>query len=175
MAQFKKVQLELDHKFDPRSSRHFINGFQTVFHCHHYTTLYTQLALDAGETMLLQNVSEESFYNVLNDYYQKHQLTTIVDKIEIAVQYYSALGLGNIEVVFLGNDSAEIKSASSHVELGWIKKWGKYDKSVNYIGCGFVAAMCSAILEKPIGIFEVNEIKSIVKGDAFTLFKVVKK
>ena len=56
MAEFKKITLELDHKFSPKESRHFINGTQSVFHCHHYTALYTQLAMDAGETKLLQAI-----------------------------------------------------------------------------------------------------------------------
>ena len=43
----KKVEFEIDHRFDPVKNRHYLNGFCSVLHCHHYATLYTQLADDA--------------------------------------------------------------------------------------------------------------------------------
>ncbi|OFY23650.1 MAG: hypothetical protein A2W98_13180 [Bacteroidetes bacterium GWF2_33_38] len=168
------MQLVLDHKFDQKTGRHFINDTQIVFHCHHFTTLYTQLAIDAGKTALLANVAEENFLKILTDYYKQHGIESLDDKIEIACQYYSAIGLGTLEVCFIGKYSGEVKSANSHIEMGWIKKWSKYDKSVNYIGCGYVAAMFSAIFDNPLNSFHVEETKSIVKGDEYTMFKVVK-
>jgi hypothetical protein len=45
----KKTEFEIDHKFDPIRNRHYMNGVCTVLHCHHYATLYTQLADDAEQ------------------------------------------------------------------------------------------------------------------------------
>lgn len=174
MANFKKIQLELDHKFDQKTGRHYINGTQIVFHCHHFTTLYTQLAIDSGRTDLLAEVAEENFLAILKDYYKQHNIENFDDKIEIACQYYSAIGLGTLEVCSIGKYSGEIKSANSHIELGWIKKWSKFDKPVNYIGCGYVSAMFSAVFGKPIKSFKSSETSSIVKGDEYTMFNVVK-
>jgi hypothetical protein len=174
MANFKKIQLELDHKFDQRTGRHYINGTQIVFHCHHFTTLYTQLAIDSGKTTLLAEVAEENFHKILIDYYKEHGIEDFEDKIDIACQYYSAIGLGTLEVGCIGKYSGEIKSANSHIELGWIKKWSKFDKPVNYIGCGYVSAMFSAVFDIPVKSFIVKETKSIVKGDEYTMFNVVK-
>ena len=175
MAEFKKVNLELDHIFDQRTCRHFLNDVQSVFHCHHYATLYTQLSLDAGETELLAEVAEQNFHKMLKSYYCKNDITDINDRIEIACQYYGAIGLGKLEVIFIGPFSGEVKSEHSHVEKGWIAKWGKYDKPVNYIGCGYVSGMFSAILDEPVNTFKTKENKSIVMGDDFTLHTVVKK
>jgi len=175
MAEFKKNSLIVEHKFDTKTKRHYLNNTQTVFHCHHYTTLYTQLALDAGETVLLQNVAEESFFDLISNYFETHNIENLDEKVDIACEYYAALGLGDVKVRFLGEYSGEVISEHSHIEQGWLKKWGKYDKTVNYIGCGYVAAMFSAILDKPIGTFFVKEHQSIVKGDKFTMFKIVKK
>jgi len=175
MAEFKKNILELNHRFDRRTGRHSINNFQSVFHCHHYTTLTTQLALDAGEYDLLENTAEDAFYDVIAWYYTEKGITNLADKLDIACQYYSAIGLGTLQVAFIGDDSGKVISENSHIEQGWVKKWGKYDKPVNYIGRGYIRAMFSAVLNRPTKSFNVKETKSIVMGDAATIFTVVKK
>lgn len=175
MAEFIKTKLKIDHKFNSKSKRHFLNGIESVYHCHHFTVLYTQLALDAGETELLKSTAEDSFYKVLNKYFAENNIAETKDRVEVASQYYSTMGLGIIEVDFIGDFSAKIISTNSHVEQGWIKKWGKFDKSINYIGCGYVSAMLSAILGEPIGKFNTFETQSIVKGSKQTIFKSYKK
>ncbi len=170
MSEFIKIKLGIKHEYNPLTNRHFLNGVQTVYHCHHFTTLYTQLALDAGETNLLASVSEESFFKLLSDYYAENNISKINERILIATQYYSALGLGVIEVENLGAFSATINSSNSHIEEGWVSKWGTYDKPINYIGCGYVSAMMSAILDKPIGTYGTHEIDSIVMGSKKTIF-----
>jgi hypothetical protein len=65
----KKTEFEIDHKFDPIRNRHYMNGVCTVLHCHHYATLYTQLADDAEEfagVRLLIEAAEDTFYEVLD-------------------------------------------------------------------------------------------------------------
>jgi len=175
MTYFKETVLELDHVFDKKSSRHYLNGAVSVFHCHHYTTLYTQLAMDAQKTELLKDVSEESFYHLLVNYYETNGIDLIDERINIACQYYGAVGLGKMEVKFLGDDSGEVVVFSSHVDQGWIKKWGKHDAPVNYITAGYIQAVFSAVLDLPMGVFDAREIESIVMGAKESLFKVVKK
>ena len=68
-------ELQIDIRIDPRTLRHYYNDHLMVVHCHHYSTLYTQLAMDAGETRLLQDVSEDMFYSVLSDYFKKNSLS----------------------------------------------------------------------------------------------------
>ena len=83
MAVIKKIEFEIDHKFDPIRDRHYMNGDCTVVHCHHYATLYTQLALDAtdfeGVRHLIGN-SEEIFYDVLNKYYKEKNIVDITQR-----------------------------------------------------------------------------------------------
>jgi len=174
MAVLKKTTLELDHKFDKKSNRHYLNGYVTVFHCHHYSCLYTQLAMDARETELLMKVSEETFYRVLIDYLCNHNIKTIGEKIDICCQYYSALGLGNIEVTYLGEYSGEVICSSSHIDSGWMKKWGTYDRPVNYITAGYISALFAAVTEHPVGTYRTSEVESIVMGAEKSVFKVVK-
>jgi len=175
MTNFKENNLILEHRFDPRSNRHFLNGVVSVYHCHHYTTLYTQLALDSTETELLQGVAEETFFKILNSYFKKYDITYIYEKFELACKYYAAVGLGKMEVVFAGELSGQVKLLKSHVDEGWIKKWGKYDKPVNYIGAGFIGAMFAAVFNTPIKSFRVIEWESIVMGAEQSVFNVAKK
>lgn len=174
MAQFNRTELLLDHRFDNKTKRHYLNDFVTVLHCHHYMALYTQLAVDAGETELMENVAEETFFNLLDNYFKKNEVENLEDKIELAEQYFAAIGLGKMDVKNLGDDSGEVSLKHSHLDAGWIKKWGNYDKPINFIGAGFIRAMFSVILDKPIKSFSANEVKSIAKGDDISLFKIFK-
>lgn len=175
MAELRTLSAELDHKFDQKTNRHYVNNKVFVLHCHHYSTLYCQLALDAGETELLESVCEESFYESLKEYFVKKEITLVDERILIACQLYGAYGLGKMEVGFIGPNAGEVILHRSHVDEGWIKKWGKFDKSVNCIGVGYVRGMFSAILDKPIGTYFAMETESIVKGANKTKIKVLKK
>lgn len=174
MAVFKKTEFVLDHTFDPKTSRHSLNGFTSVLHCHHYTTLYTQLAMDAGETELLKHTAEDIFYDFLTDYYETHNVKCYCKMLELAVQCYAAFGMGKMEIVNAGEDSAEIRLIQSHIDSGWLKKWGKYDAPVNYITAGFISAMLSAAFKRQVRTFSVTEFESIVMGASTSCFKAVR-
>jgi hypothetical protein len=175
MAEFKENTLVLDHRYDERSSRHYLNDSVSVLHCHHYSTLYTQLALDAKETVLLAETAKNTFYNVLKRYYDQHRVTGIAERIHLASQYFAAVGLGKMEVVFAGEFSGQVTLLRSHVDEGWLKKWGKFDKPVNYIGAGFIGAMFAAVFDVSTGTFNVTERESIAMGAKQSVFFVEKK
>ncbi len=174
MSEFRKTQLLLDHSYDAVKKQHYLNGSLTVLHCHHYTTLYTQLALDANETRLLAEPAEETFYGELAAYLKQQNITALTTKIELACDYYAAVGLGTMEVVSLGDDSGVVRLNSSHVDAGWLKKWGQHTAAVNYIGGGFIAAMFAVITGKPAGSFNAIETSSIVMGSPYSQFSVVR-
>jgi hypothetical protein len=165
--------LPLQQRFDSQHKKHFLNNHPIVMHCHHYGALYTQLALDAKETTLLAEVSEDAFFTILNDYFS-HIIykQTISQRIEIAREYFSAFGLGKMQVNYLGDYSGEIELLTSHIDQGWIKKWGHHDEPVNYIVAGYCSALFSSILNQPVRAFKTTEIKSIVMGAETSLFKV---
>jgi hypothetical protein len=174
MSHTTQGTLNLTHEFNAERMRHYLNGQLSVLHCHHYASLYTQLAIDAKETDLLAKVSEETFHGVLTDYFQARSIESLDDRIGIACQYYAAVGLGNAVVRCLGNDSGEVVLENSHVDEGWIKKWGRFDRPVNHIGRGYIAAMFAAVWDKPTGTYEVRETESIVQGAPQSCFRVHK-
>lgn len=167
-------QLNLKHEFNPSRMRHYLNGQLSVLHCHHYASLYTQLAIDAKETDLLASVAEETFGDVLSHYFEENGVESLDDRIAAACDYYAAVGLGKMTVSYLGNDSGQIVLEESHVDKGWMKKWGQFDAPVNHIGRGYIAGMFSAIWDKPVRTFQVRETQSIVMGAETSSFKVYK-
>lgn len=169
------LQLKLDHTFDSEKMRHYMNGQVAVLHCHHYASLYTQLAIDAKETALLFSVSEDVFGDMLKKYFADNQVSSLSDRIDLACQHYAAMGLGKMSINYFGTDSGEVVLENSHVDQGWVKKWGRYDAPVNYITAGYIAGMFSAVNDAASQSFSVCETESIVKGASQSTFKVFKK
>ena len=166
--QLEKKDFISDHQFDKESCRHSLNDFQTVLHCHHYMTLTTQMAEDAeflDGTNVLMTTMEDTTYRVLHHYYTKHNINNLWEKISIAEQYYSVFGLGQIKFKHVGDYSATVDVLHSHIDEGWIKKWSKRNKPVNYIGRGFIQGAMCLFNDKPIRSYQSEETKSIVKGD----------
>jgi hypothetical protein len=153
-----------------------MNGQVSVLHCHHYATLYSQLADDCGMLdgkKLLAECTEDTFYHTLTSYYAEHGIGNIEDRIAIAEQYYAASGLGKMKVVCAGPESGVVELAHSHIDEGWIKKWGKRDKPVNFITCGYIAAVFSAVFGQEKRSFAVTETASIITGAERSQFNVV--
>lgn len=176
MAIDKKTELAVERRFDGRRSRHSINGVTHVLHCHHYMTLYTQLAEDCAmldARKLLREAAEDSVAGVLRDYFRNHGIQRLEDRIAIGEEYYAWCGMGRLKVLAAGRDSGEAELESSHLDEGWIKKWGKRDKPVNHFTCGFLAALFAAAFDLPPRAFLVSEAAGIVTGAPRSRFLVV--
>jgi len=169
------ADIKLDHKFDAARNRHYLNDQLSVLHCHHYATLFTQLALDAKDlvdgTGILKEAAEDVFYGVLTNYYQKNSVSDAQEKIKVAIEMFSAFGMGKMSV---SGDAGggEVKLPHAYVDEGWLKKWGKFKAPVNFIGAGYIAGMFAAAYDKPSKTYKVEETQSRVTGAAESVFKV---
>ncbi len=176
MAQYKKTELVLNKVFDTQSSRHQIDGNTAVLHCHHYAVLYSQLAMDCGmldAKVLLAECSEDAWIEFLSGYYKNNGVASLEDRLSIGEQTFAAAGLGKMRITCAGPDSGEVSLEHSHVDEGWIQKWGKHDKPVNHIGAGFISALFAAAFDRPARTFIATETQSIVSGAACSQFTVV--
>ena len=61
------------------------------------------------------------------------------------------------------------------MDEGWIKKWGKRDKPVNFITQGYLCAAFAAVYNQPQGSYKVSETQSIVSGADKSVFSVGRK
>ncbi|MCB9654813.1 MAG: hypothetical protein H6729_11855 [Deltaproteobacteria bacterium] len=168
------LEFKATQRFEPGSARQYINDSSSVFHCHHYATLMTQLADDASSFRgpeLLTQAAEEFAFRELSNYFAKNQINEARDRIAVAESYCGFVGLGSLRLELHGAGGAA-EMAHSHVDEGWIKKWGKRDKPVNFIGQGFIAGACEAITNAKLGSFDVQEDRSIVSGQPSSKFTI---
>ncbi len=167
-AEFKPEQT-----FDRSRMCHLVEGTVTVLHCHHYAALITQLALDAAQLDgpgLLMRASAEAFRAPLADYYERYGITETVDRIAIAEQYFAHAGLGQIRFECI-DGAAAVTMRHSHVDEGWMKKWGPRGQPVNAIGRGYIQGACVAIYGlKDAQQVRVAETQSIVCGASVSKF-----
>jgi len=162
------AELKIERKFDANRKRHYLNDSLTVLHCHHYATLFTQLALDAKElvdgTQILKESVEDVFFNVLSDYYKKNGITDTNERLNIAAQMFSAIGMGKMDIVSGDDNGGEVDMPIAYVDEGWVKKWGKHKGPVNFIGAGYVCGMFAAAFDKPVRTYKATETQSRVMG-----------
>jgi hypothetical protein len=122
---------------------------------------------------LLAEAAEDSFFQVLTDYFKEQNIEDVADRISIAEQYYAAVGLGKMEVKCAGPESGEVELVYSHVDQGWIKKWGNHSKPVNFITWGYIAALFAAVFGRSPRAFSVLETASIVSGAERSRFEIL--
>lgn len=169
------MALQLNYTLDDDTFRHYLNGHCVVMHSHHYLALITKLVEDLGEiggTQILVEVVEESMREILDDYIRKHGPLSPQQRVAMGSEYYSVFGLGKLH--FSGDESGgEVRIVSSHLDEGWVRKWGERETPVNYFTCGYLAAVFGAAFDKPTGSYRVREEASIVSGAAAGKFAVV--
>lgn len=168
------MSLELNFTFDEKTYRHFLNGHPVVMHSHHYLALVTQLVESLGDIdgpQILADTVEDTMRAIFEDYFKKNGVTDTQKKGTICTQYYSAFGLGKMTIS--GNEQAgEVKLSRSHIDEGWIKKWGANDTPINHFTRGYVAAMFAAIFDCPPRSFTVTETAGMVTGEDQSVFAV---
>ncbi len=161
------MALNLDFTFDEKNYRHFLNGHPVVMHSHHYLALLTKLAEDMddiGGPQILADTVESSMLTIFEDYFQKNNITSPEEKESICTEYFSAYGLGKI-TINLDGDGGTAYLVRSHIDEGWLKKWGEHSKPINHFTRGYVAATFSAIFNRPQKSFSVTEAASMVTGE----------
>jgi hypothetical protein len=172
-------KLIMEHRYDFDANRHYINGINIAFHCHHFTALTTRLAMDAKDLnngpRILAEASEDSFRQVLSGIFALHSAETLDEKISLAEQYFSWCGLGVIRFDAVSIYGGEVTVSSSHVDDAWVNKWGKSERPVNYIGKGFISAVFSLAYEVSSRRYRVSEAQSIACGDKASVFSVIQR
>jgi len=137
-------------------------------HSHHYLALITKLVEDLADMSapeILRDAVEDTMRAVFDDYIAKNGLTSAQDRCNVGREYFSVFGLG--KMVITGDENGgEIRLLRSHVDEGWVKKWGVHNKPINHFTCGYVAAMFGAAFNKPARSYVVTEVASIAAGDS---------
>jgi hypothetical protein len=168
------MALKVDFTFDEKTYRHYMNGFLSVLHCHHYLCLTTKLALDfddLGGTRILKEVAEDTMRPLFDDYIRKNGVDSFAERILVGIEYYAVMGLGKMKVS-ANEQGGKVQLVRSHVDQGWLTKWGKSEAHVNYFTCGYIAAMFAAAVDKPARSVSVTETESIATGSDSSILQV---
>ncbi|MBU1219867.1 hypothetical protein KKF34_05690 [Myxococcota bacterium] len=162
------MSIPFEVKFDDTTFSQKAYGQDMVMHCHHYMSLVTALS-DQLESInavkILRESAEDSIRTFLDAYFTQNNINSSTEKLATAKELYSVLGLGKFEVS--GNDAGgEIQMKRSHVDEGWVQKFGKSSKFINHFSCGFAAAMFAAAFGKSARSYNAFETASIAMGDS---------
>lgn len=158
------------HHFDADRCRQYSNDVNITFHCHHYTALFTKVALEAQQgklgdgPLLLAQAAEDSFRDVLQVTFESHFATSFADKILLAEQYYAWAGLGELKILYMGVNGGEAKLYASHVDSAWTNKWGLAERPINFMTGGFLSALVAEVYQRPARSYRVKETASIACG-----------
>lgn len=160
------MSLNVDFTMDNNTFRHYLNGHPVVMHSHHYLALITKLVedmADAGGPQILKDTVEETMRTFFDDYIRNNNLTAPQDKCNVGREFFSVFGLG--KMIVSGNENGgEVRLPHSHLDEGWMRKWGTNSKPINHVTCGYIAAMFGSTFNKPLHTYSVVEVSSIVAG-----------
>jgi hypothetical protein len=85
---------------------------------------------------------EEAFYLVLKKILHHSFDRNDEDKIAVAEKYYSSVGMGPDCHTSFSDKGGEAILARSHVEEGWMKKFGKSSEAVDFLRRGISVWLC---------------------------------
>jgi hypothetical protein len=171
------MDLNVKFDFDSGTYRHRMNGILSVLHCHHYLCLTTRMAIQfksIGGIDILRSTAEDTLYPLLHEYVTDNNITAPEVRLDIGAQYYSIMGMGKMAAT-LNRKGGAVKLFRSHIDQGWLKKWGRAEGHVNHFTCGYIAAMFSVATDTPPRSFSVRELESIVSGSKNSSFEVTRK
>jgi hypothetical protein len=161
-------------QFDSVRKLQYVNNDPSVMHCHHYSCLFTRLAMDMTDIEgpeLLADSMEEAMYLVLRKTFLTGDVKSAPERIAIAVEHFRLSGLGLLRIDGSPKGgSAEMRH--SHIDEGWIKKWKQHTLPVNHMGRGFLAAAFCTAYDKPLRSYVVTETRSIVTGASTSRFEI---
>ncbi len=168
------MALTVEYSHDNETHRNYLNGQPVVMHSHHYLALITKLVedlSDIGAREILRDSVEDTMRAVFDDYIEKNGLSSAQDRCNVGREYFSVFGLG--KMVITGDENGgEVRLIRSHVDEGWVMKWGVHTNPINHFTCGYIAAMFAAAFKKPARSYLVAEVAGIAVGDTEGKFVV---
>lgn len=169
------MECKFEQSFDTKTKLQSINNMPSVIHCHHYTTLFTKVAMEMDHlsgTQFLSDSMEESFYIVFKRYFIKENILNKQERIDIIEQYFALSGMGKIKLEINANGGHAILEFS-HLDEGWLKKF-KADATqpINFLACGYIAAAFAVVNEKRLRSYTVKETESMAMGASRSRFEV---
>jgi hypothetical protein len=158
-----------DQSFDPNRKLQYINSDPSVMHCHHYSAIFTKLALelqDSGGARYLTEAMEEASYIALRKVFITEGVQSAAERRAFVEQYYRLTGLGDFSIRECTANGGSITLRRSHIDEGWVKKYGQSPVPVNFVTAGFLAGAFAAIHDEHLRHYQAEETASMASGKA---------
>lgn len=166
-------------EFDHESNVMKLEGTGVSLHCHHYNcglvkALEEMEAIDA-QAIIIQAAQEE-FHDNFARYIRNHlQDVPAGEKFRSAEELYRFMGFGRIDLSGLNDSGGRVYADSSYYVTGWLAKYGRRGTPVCHLTCGFLAGILSAVYERPLDAYCVEEVKCMISGEEHCEFLIAVK
>lgn len=176
MPIYTNTKLDLNGKLNFNKYGHYISNENYTLTCDNFTTLFTQIAIDSDEfwntTELLKSSAESTFSYEFKALFKNKKSPSLKEKLKIAENYYSYMGLGKMKILKAGKKYGEIILETSYIDQGWLKKKGKASNPINFITSGYISALFSTVFKVDTKRLEIAEVESIACGDIQSKFLI---
>ncbi len=162
--------------FDANSNIILLDGAMVYLHCHHYNCGLIKVLEDIegirARDIIVQSAAEE-FYTNFSEYIKKYLMEkTDFEKLNAAEDLYRFMGFGRIDLSGVNDKGGMVYANSSYYVIGWLAKYGRRDKPLCYLTCGFLSGVLSAVYLKPLDYYKVIEKHCMITGHSHCEFIV---
>jgi predicted hydrocarbon binding protein len=155
-------------EFDSESNILKLDGIEVSLHCHHYNcglvkALEEMEGIDARSIII--QAAQEEFYDKFTRYVLNHLSDrTAEEKLKAAAELYRFMGFGRLDLSELNESGGKAFADSSYYVTGWLAKYERRSIPVCHLTCGFLSGVLSAVYEKSIDTYRVEETQCMISG-----------
>ena len=155
-------------EFEPETNILKLDGTGVSLHCHHYNcglvkALEEMQAIDARSIII--QAAQEEFHDKFARYILNHlNNAPAEEKLKTAAELYRFMGFGRIDLSGLSGSGGKAYADSSYYVTGWLAKYERRTTPVCHLTCGFLSGILSAVYEKPLDTYCVEETMCMISG-----------
>jgi predicted hydrocarbon binding protein len=149
--------------FDLESNILELADVKVSLHCHHYNCGIIMALEEIKEidvhSIIVQAASEEFYKNFARYIRNRFIDRTADEKLKAASELYRFMGFGRLDLSDLDESGGKAYADSSHYVIGWLAKYERRSAPVCYLTCGFLGGVLSAVYEKSLTTYSVEEVQ----------------
>ncbi|MDQ7787447.1 MAG: 4-vinyl reductase [Thermodesulfovibrionales bacterium] len=155
-------------EFEPEMNVLKLDGIGVSLHCHHFNcglvkALEEMEGIDARS--LIIQAAQEEFHDNFTRYILNHLSgAPAEEKLKTAAELYRFMGFGRIDLSRLSGSGGKAYADSSYYVTGWLAKYERRTTPVCHLTCGFLSGILSAVYEKPLDTYRVEETMCMISG-----------
>ncbi len=167
------VSFNPETKFDSARNLHYVEGYATAFHCHHYMGAFFKMLAATTEVNgaeIMKTTAEKITGAQLRAYFRNHpEVTSEKARLEVGADAFRRYGLGNVDFSQITNEGGTVIIPTSHIAKALKAKVGKSTEGGGSLLAGIVAGILSAAYGRN---YKVTPMDALAGGTDRYSFKV---